>query len=153
VSEDEVIAPGAGGTERLPWVGRAVPSQPPGARAGAAQSGRDAGAAGFGEPVDPFWPPVHADPSFDAIYPVQAPAPPRRRRVGRTILITIGAVLSLCCAGGIAIALIGPHLTGPVATTAGLNTSVRDGKFEFAVSSVSCGHPSVSHRVSTAWSR
>lgn len=70
--------------------------------------------------------------------------PPRPRRTGRTVLLIVAGVLAACCAGGGTLALLGTGvLQGVRATPPGLNTPVRDGKFEFVVSSVRCGNPTV----------
>src|SRR5690242_20673256 len=112
--------------------------------------------------VDPYWPPIDADPVV-----IYAPPPPPRRGL-RTFLIIVG-VLAAVCAGGATLALLtsaavhsalnpapapsaaattpAPKPTTkpptPTVRAAGLNAPVRDGKFEFVVSAVSCGHASV----------
>jgi hypothetical protein len=93
--------------------------------------------------------------------------PPARRR-SLTALLVVAGVIAACCGGGATIALISsaavrdavgispdnpggpaPITTAPQPTTPapppepGLNTPIRDGKFEFVVTSVSCGHKSV----------
>jgi hypothetical protein len=140
VTDDEVAgagAPDAGQTWQLP----PVPRQPDGGD----QPTLHERAYGYSQPVDPFWPPVQTDPSLEPVYvPVPMVAPPRRRR-WRTLLIVLAIVLPVCCVGGVLLVVTSPLLTGPVASTAGLNTPVRDGKFEFVVGSASCGHPAVSH--------
>jgi len=74
-------------------------------------------------------------------------APPRRH-TGRTALLVVAGVIAACCAGGAVLALLATaafkDATSPVgAAPPGLNTAVRDGKFEFVVTSFSCGHPSI----------
>jgi hypothetical protein len=85
------------------------------------------------------------------------PVPRPRRSRGRIIAIVVGVALAACCAGGTAAAIVGGALSGkdgPDGTVGasmppaaperpGLNTPVRDGKFEFVVLSFSCGHTSV----------
>jgi len=93
--------------------------------------------------TDPYWAPV--EPSYyEAGYPVVV-AP--RRRSGRTVLLVFVGVLAACCAGGALLALLGSALLNGESTLGtappGLNTAVKDGKFEFVVTSVSCGHTSV----------
>ncbi len=139
-----------GATEPIPWVGRAT-AQPP---------------------TDP-WPTTEQPVYSVAPQPVPgqpmymyAQPPPRRRF---TALLVVAGVIAACCGGGATIALISsaavrnavgissgnpggapaPITTQPAPTTPapppepGLNTPVQDGKFEFVVTSVSCGHESV----------
>jgi Domain of unknown function (DUF4352) len=102
---------------------------------------------------------------------VLVPEPPRRRR-GLRVFLLVAGIFAACCAGGATLALLGnaawrdvtsfgvhpaqadnpapvdhPAPTTPAApptpTQPGLNTPVRDGKFEFVVSSVSCGQEAV----------
>ena len=74
-------------------------------------------------------------------------APPRRRS-GRTALLVVVGVIAACCAGGAVLALLASaalkNATSSVREAQpGLNAAVRDGKFEFVVTSFSCGHGSV----------
>ena len=79
--------------------------------------------------------------------------PPRPRRTGRNVLITVLGIFALCCGGGMALAislnggLSGTSVLGPAPP--GLNTPVQDGQFTFVVSSVTCGQPSVGRSVVT----
>ena len=87
---------------------------------------------------------------------------PRRR--GRTVAFVVGLALLACCVGSTTAAVVGAALlqddNSSDATAANaasgnglaadespdvptLNQPVRDGKFEFVVTSVSCGHKSV----------
>jgi hypothetical protein len=79
------------------------------------------------------------------VYLVQAP-PPRSRR-GLTAAVLIGALFIMCCIGGATLAFM-VHTSSPKSALGpalpGLNTAVKDGKFEFIVASMSCGHASVS---------
>jgi len=136
-------------TKPMAWVGRAT-AQPP---------------------TDP-WPTTEQPVYSVAPQPVTgqpmymyAQPPPRRRF---TALLVVAGVIAACCGGGATIALISsaavrnavgispadpggpaPITTPPAPTTSapppepGLNTPVQDGKFEFVVTSVSCGHESV----------
>jgi hypothetical protein len=71
-------------------------------------------------------------------------APPAPRRTGRTVLLVLAGVLAACCAGGGTLALLGSGLLqGGRSAPPGLNTPVRDGKFEFVVSKVRCGQPTL----------
>jgi hypothetical protein len=114
--------------------------------------------------------PVYSPPVVYAV-PGQRPpivlvaAPPRRR--GLTVFLIVAGVLAACCAGGATVALLssaairdamgigtdsgGPanpaSTTHPPTPTRGPAARpehpVRDGKFQFVVSAVSCGHESV----------
>jgi Domain of unknown function (DUF4352) len=138
----------AGEDSRATWVGRAT-AQPS---------------------TDPW--PTTEQPVYEVVpQPVPGqpiyvyPQPPRRRR-GLTTFVIVAGVIAACCGAGATIALISSAAvrnavgisTGnqdaqttpaPAPTTPtrppepGLNTPVRDGKFEFVVTSVSCGHKSV----------
>ena len=83
------------------------------------------------------------------VYLVQAapPAPPLRPRRGLTAVILIGTLFIVCCIGGATLAFM-VHTSSPRSALGpalpGLNTPVKDGKFEFVVASMSCGHASVS---------
>ena len=80
----------------------------------------------------------------------------------RTVGIIVGTTLAACCAAGTTMALVTDALhksnSSPAATTSyvdlpqadaaaepGLNQAVRDGKFEFVVRSISCGHESLAN--------
>src|ERR1700732_2451608 len=111
--------------ERTTWIGRAKPPAPP------------------PPPTDPYWPPVEAIPlhyvepvhhvEYVHGYPASVVRPPRPRRTGRNILITMLGVFALCCGGGAVLAiklsggLPGTSVIGPAPP--GLNTPVKDGKF------------------------
>jgi hypothetical protein len=131
--------------ERTTWIGRAKPPPPP------------------PPPTDPYWPPIDATPVHYVEpvhygepvhgYPASMVRPPRPRRTGRNVLITMLGVFALCCGGGAALAV---RLNGGLPGTSvigsappGLNTPVKDGKFTFVVSSVTCGKPSVGRSVIT----
>ena len=79
------------------------------------------------------------------LYVVQAP-PPRSRR-GLTAVVLIGALFAMCCIGGATLAYV-VHTSKPGGTLGSalprLNEPVLDGRFEFVVASMSCGHASVS---------
>ena len=134
-----------GATDAPKWVGRAT-AQPA---------------------TDPW--PTTEQPVYEVIpqpvpgQPFYVYAQPRRRR-GLTTFLVVAGVIAACCGGGATIALISsaavrnavgistgnpPAPSTPAPTTPtqppepGLNTPVRDGKFEFVVTSVSCGHKSV----------
>lgn len=115
----------AAGPERTSWVGRArLPAPPP-------------------VPVDPYWPPVEQVSGYTEPYPVYLP---RRRRSGTRVLLVVAGLLAACCAGGATLALLstakpGTATLGPAPP--GLNTVVKDGRFDFVVTSVSCGHQSL----------
>ena len=102
-----------------PWVGRAKPPPPP---------------------VDPYWPP----PEPEIVY-IPVP-PPRRKRTGRIIALVVVGLFGLCCVGAATLAW---SLTGGRGSSAigpappGLNSPVRDGRLEFVVTAVSCGHATV----------
>lgn len=91
------------------------------------------------------------------MYDQTTPQTPRRR--GRVAAFVVGLTLLACCAGGTTAAWVGAALkqadnaanggnelagngsggrTSPATPT--LNQPVRDGKFEFVVTAVSCGH-------------
>jgi hypothetical protein len=122
---------------------------------------------GRATPVPPP-PPRLAEPDW----PVTAPQPivvvPRQRRSGMTVLLIVVGVFAACCAVGATVALVGSaafrHAAAPARPAApspsprptrttqppptqpanpGLKDAVRDGKFEFVVSKVSCGHNSI----------
>ena len=102
------------------------------------------------------------------IYP---PPAPKKRSYGLIITLTIvGSMIGLCALCGIGVVIIGKdadtattnsggdsegeNASGNTATssenaakTAGLNTTVRDGKFEFVVSKVECGKSQVGGQV------
>jgi hypothetical protein len=113
-----------------------------------------------------YAPPVgYAPPGQPPIVYVNAPA----RRRGLTVFLIVAGLLAACCAGGATFALLSsaairdavglgnsaptapsnpaPATTHPPAATtpppAGLNTPVRDGKFQFVVTAVNCGRKSV----------
>jgi hypothetical protein len=80
--------------------------------------------------------------------PTTAVLPPPPRRTGRTVLLVIGLVVLGCCVAGTAAIAIGAalHRAGPSATparTPGIGEAVRDGKFEFVVSSMACGQSEI----------
>ncbi len=97
-------------------------------------------------PSGPY-PPPPVPPPPPAAY-VPAPPPPPRRRGFPGWLVVVLIVVVICCLGAIigAVVTIGRH-DGPLhrATTkeASLGEPVRDGRFEFAVRSVTCGQESV----------
>ena len=90
-----------------------------------------------------------------AVVPVQrttpvyvvAPPPPPRPRGGAIAAVLICALFAMCGIGGATLAFV-VDTSKPTAALGpalpGLNTPVKDGKFEFVIGSVSCGHPSVS---------
>ena len=59
----------------------------------------------------------------------------------------LSALFVMCCVGGATLAFV-VNTSGPTAALGpalpGLNTPVKDGRFEFVVASVSCGHDAVS---------
>lgn len=82
------------------------------------------------------------------------PAPPAPRKRGKgcliavlvvVVLLVIGIGIIVAAAGGIKNSSTGTgsSSTGSGSTAGGLNTPVRDGAFEFTVSEVKCGVPSV----------
>jgi hypothetical protein len=79
--------------------------------------------------------------------------PPRPRRTGRNILVTVLGLFALCCGGGIALAvslnggLPGKGFLGQAAP--GLNTPVKDGQFTFVVTSVNCDQAQVGRSIVT----
>lgn len=90
-------------------------------------------------------PPYYAGPP----QPIQ----PKKHTARNVVLILLGLVV-LLCVGGIAIVVVASggnksNTTGnsggsqEQGKTVGLNTPVRDGKFEFVVKSVTCGNASV----------
>jgi Domain of unknown function (DUF4352) len=97
-----------------------------------------------------------------AVYDQTAVQTPRRP--GRTVAFVLGLALLACCVGGTTAAVVGAALlqndnasTTTATNGAGgnglaadgspsvptLNQSVRDGKFEFVVTAVSCGHEEI----------
>jgi hypothetical protein len=79
------------------------------------------------------------------VYDPTVVQPPRRR--GRSIAIAVGtAILAVCVAGvtaawvGAALRQAGAGAAPRAAATPTFNEPVRDGKFEFVVSAVTCGH-------------
>ncbi len=118
-------------TRALPWVGRAVPTQPVPAQP---------------EPTDPFWPPIESHAAYPVQpqvgYPIAMPTPPRRRKRRRWLWLTPLLATIVCCCG-VPAAVYLSMTQQPPASHAGLNTAVRDGKFEFVVTSVDCGRPTV----------
>jgi hypothetical protein len=140
-----------------PWVGRATP------RPVDPWAGDDTSHV---EPV--YAQPTYVQPGAPPGYVVVGE--PRRRRGMRAFLIVAG-IFAACCAGGATLALVTnaalrdattstlgaepAQAENPVVavTTAappppapaqpGLNTPVRDGKFEFVVSAVNCGQEAV----------
>ena len=116
------------------WIGRARPPQPQPPRG----FSDDTLAPGHYGPA-----PYSGAPYAGAPYGVPYP-PPAPRRTGRTVLLVVAGVLAACCAGGATLALLGSGLLqGGRTAPPGLNTPVRDGKFEFVVSRVRCGQPRV----------
>lgn len=121
----EPTLPGKPDPDRTTWIGRATPPSPP---------------------TDPYWPPVEGTPvhyvEYVHGYPAGMVRPPRPRRTGRNVLITVLGIFALCCIGGVALAislnggLSGTSVVGPAPP--GLNTPVKDGQFTFVVSSVTC---------------
>jgi hypothetical protein len=113
---------------RTSWIGRATP--PP--------------------PVDPW---ARADTELYYVpQPQYVPTVPirRRRRGGLGFLLVVLVVFGLCCVGGglLAWSLSGGKGFGEGSSAIGeappgLNAAVRDGKLEFVVSAVSCGHATV----------
>jgi hypothetical protein len=105
-----------------------------------------------------YWPQI----DDEVIEYVTVPAV-RPRRSGLTVTLVVVGVFAACCASGAVLAMFGGALfraaaveaTPPPATEApppqttrpprarGLDTPVRDGKFEFVVTSYSCGHKQV----------
>jgi hypothetical protein len=81
------------------------------------------------------------------VFVVQAQPPPPRPRRGLTAAVLVGALFVMCCVGGATLAFV-VHTSPPRSALGpalpGLNTAVQDGKFEFIVASMSCGHASVS---------
>lgn len=152
LSQDPAHVPsGPDSTARVSWVGRARPPAPP--------------PPPVEYPVVDYpalhhhdYPVVELPPGYRVVYPQ-----PRPR--GRRSLLVVAGVLAACLAGGATFALLGGALmkaatapdAAPTVSAAtkpstsqqrtnappGLNTPVRDGKFEFVVTSVSCGHSSV----------
>jgi hypothetical protein len=95
--------------------------------------------AQYGQP--PYGPPPYGQPPYG---PAGAYPPPKKRRTGRIILLTLGILLVLCV-GGIVLAVAGSHHNSSTSggATVGLNQPARDGKFEFNVSKVGCGIPTI----------
>jgi hypothetical protein len=79
-------------------------------------------------------------------YPPYAPQPKRKSRTG-LIIATVALGLLACCGGGAVLVAVkgggGNTTSGDKAATVGLNQAARDGKFEFVVTAVKCGEPSV----------
>jgi hypothetical protein len=113
------------------WVGRAKPLPPP---------------------TDPYWPPIE-NPPIVYYEPAVVLRPARRRRTGRTIAIVLSSLFLLCCGGGAVLAIVlngGLHSTAAVGSAPpGLNTPVQDGRFEFVVTAVNCGQPTVGRSIFT----
>jgi uncharacterized protein DUF4352 len=108
------------------WVGRATPRPGPAA---------PLETTSFGPPV---------------MLPVAAP----RRHTGRTVLLVFLTVLAVCCAAGGVLVLLATAATRTPAARIGsappgLGSPVRDGKFEFVVNAMSCGHATVTRSVLT----
>jgi hypothetical protein len=84
------------------------------------------------------------EPTF---YSASEVGPPRRRRSGITTFLVIVGLSAVFCVGAAFAALTwSGALKGDSAMGSappGLNTAVRDGKLEFVVTSVSCGHKSL----------
>ena len=131
------------GEEPTKFVGRASPPPP------------------LGPATDPYWHPID-----DEVIEYVPGAARQRRRSGWTAGLVVVGVFAACCASGAVLAMFGgalmragaePAATRPAATSsppppattrpprsrAGMDTPVRDGKFEFVVRSLSCGHDSV----------
>ena len=113
-------------------------------------------------PTEPYWPRV----DDEVIQYVTVPAV-RPRRSGLTVTMIVVGVFAACCGTGGVLALFGdalfraaatqqpttptpppasrpaPTAERPARTSGGLDTPVRDGKFEFVVTSFSCGHKQV----------
>src|SRR5215468_10725110 len=74
------------------------------------------------------------------------PPPPPKSRRGLTAVVLIGALFAMCCIGGVTLAFL-VHKSRPSSALGsalpGLNDPVKDGRFEFVIASVSCGHASV----------
>lgn len=71
-----------------------------------------------------------------------APGGPPGRRPARTAAFVVGLVVLGCCAAGVIGAVVGKALrdAGETASSMpGIGDAVRDGQFEFVVSSVGCG--------------
>ncbi len=80
--------------------------------------------------------------------PAGFPGAPVRRRTGRTTLLVIAGVIAACCAGGATLAILANSALRATTSSVGqappgVNSAVRDGKFEFVVTAFSCGHDSV----------
>jgi hypothetical protein len=110
--------------------------------------------------TSPYWPRV----DDEVIEYVTVPAG-RPRRSGLTVTLVVVGVFAACCASGAVLAMFGgalfraaavqatpppaatetpkPTTTRPSRSRGGLDTPVRDGKFEFVVRSFSCGHKQV----------
>jgi hypothetical protein len=85
------------------------------------------------------------DPTVPAGYVSTAVMPPRRRR-GRVFAFVAGLVLLGCCVAGVTAAVVGDALRQGSAASSppplpGIGQAVRDGQFEFVVTSVECGQP------------
>jgi hypothetical protein len=122
--------------QRSTWVGRATPRPPPPPPPA----------------EDPYWPPVEPTPTrpYEHVpggYPASQVRPPRQRRAGRGVLFTLLGLFTLCCGGGVALAISlngGLNGKGTIGSAPpGLNTPVQDGKLTFVVASVTCGKTTV----------
>jgi hypothetical protein len=81
-------------------------------------------------------------------------APSTRSRTGRTALVIVAGVVAACCAGGATLVLLASALLKGATSSIGpappgLNTAVRDGRFEFVVTSFSCHHEKVGRSIIT----
>jgi hypothetical protein len=131
------------------YVGRAKPPPPP------------------MQPSDPYWPPLEDD--VVVTYTAAGQPVARRKRSGFTVTMVVLGVFAVCCISGAALAMFGgalfraaggaasappgggepPPPTPEKPREPGLNTPVRDGRFEFVVKKVSCGHAAVGRNVVT----
>lgn len=93
------------------------------------------------------------------------PVPPAKKKSALPIILAIvGGIILLCCGGGAIIAAVNSgksqsatsansspetpsNGTKAAKAAPGLNSPVRDGKFEFLVSSIECGKPQVGNEV------
>jgi hypothetical protein len=76
---------------------------------------------------------------------VPALVAPPRRRWGRTVWFIAGLVVLGCCVAGVTASVVGQALEDAAADRANqpaptIGAAVHDGKFEFVVTAVSCGH-------------
>jgi hypothetical protein len=111
----------------------------------------------YGPPVDPW----ATGPDGTRVYPPFTD-PPYRGPTGAFVLqahrpqvlawkgfprlvAAVLSVLAVCAAGGVGVAIAtrGPDAPGAAPAPPGLGDPVRDGRFEFVVDDVSCGHPKV----------